>query len=57
MERVEKLLQVCERPIGWGHPGLDATPTAVAIRELAAQNRALAKAVREIASEVQTLSS
>ena len=55
-ERVDKLLQPCKRPLEWGHPGLDATPMSVAVRELAAQTRALEKAMREIALEVQKLS-
>lgn len=55
-ERVDKLLQPSSRPLEWGHPGMDATPTSLAVRELAAQTRALEKAVREIAREVQKLS-
>ena len=55
-ERVDKLLQPCNRPLEWGHPGLDATPTSLAVRELAAQTRALEKAMREIALEIQKLS-
>jgi hypothetical protein len=55
-ERVDKLLQPCKRSLEWGHPALDATPTSLAVRELAAQTRALERAVREIALEVQKLS-
>jgi len=55
-ERVEKLLQPCNRPLEWGHPGSGTTPASLAIRELAAQTRALEKAMREIAFEVQKLS-
>jgi signal recognition particle subunit SEC65 len=55
-ERVEELLRPCKRPPEWGHPGLAATPTSIAVRELAAQTRALEKAVREIALELEKLS-
>jgi hypothetical protein len=54
MERVNKLVQP-GRPLGWGDPLLSATPTAVAIHELAARTEALENAVREIALEVQKL--
>ena len=55
-ERVDKLLQPCNRPLEWGHPGSDTTPTSLAVKELAAQTRALEKAMREIAREVQRFS-
>src|SRR5205085_1004547 len=41
----------------WGSPHLSTTPTSLAIQELAVQVEALEVAVREIALEVQKLSS
>jgi hypothetical protein len=55
-ERVDKLLEPCKRPLEWGHPAMDTTPTSSAVLELAAQARALENAVREIALEVERLS-
>ena len=56
IERVDKLIQASKAPLGWGSPLLSVTPTSVAVRELAAEARALENAVREIALEVQKLS-
>jgi len=50
IERVEKLVQANKEPI------LSTTPVSVAVGELAARTEALEKAVREIALEVQKLS-
>ena len=56
MERVDKLVHASKSPHEWGSPHLSATPSSVAIRELAAEIEALKSAVREIALEVQKLS-
>jgi predicted sugar kinase len=50
IERVEKLVQANKEPI------LSTTAVSVAVGELAARTEALEKAVREIALEVQKLS-
>jgi hypothetical protein len=57
IERVDSLVQAREAPREWGSPHLSVTPTALAVEELAAQVEALQRAVREIALEVQRLSS
>ncbi len=54
MERVNMLIQP-SNSLQWGDPLLLATPTAVAIQELAVRTEALENAVREIAQEVQKL--
>ena len=57
MERVDNLVQASKgAPLEWGSPFLSVTPTSVAIRELAAEIEALKCAVREIALEVQKVS-
>jgi hypothetical protein len=50
IERVDKLVQMRKAPL------LSTTSTSVAIRELAARTEALENALREIALEVQKLS-
>jgi len=57
IERVDKLVQASKAPSEWGSPHLSTTPTSVRIRELATEIEALQRAVREIALEVQKLSS
>lgn len=49
IDRVDSLLEVDREPL------LATSPASVWIRELAARNDALERAVREIASEVQRL--
>lgn len=57
MERVDNLVQASKgAPLEWGSPLLSVTPTSIAIRELAAEIEALKCAVREIALEVQKVS-
>ncbi len=56
MQRVDKLVQPDEPQLEWGSPLLSTTPTAIAIHELALRTETLAKALREIALEVQKLS-
>jgi len=55
MERVDELIQP-RKPLEWGSPLVSTTPISVAVQELALRTEALAKAVREIALEVQKLS-
>jgi hypothetical protein len=57
IERVDRLVQASEARREWGSPHLSVTPTSLAVEELAAQVEALQQAVREIALEVQRLSS
>jgi hypothetical protein len=56
IERVDALIQTGKEPVEWGSPQLSTTPASLAVRELAAQVEALESAVREIALEVQKLS-
>ncbi len=56
IERVDALIQTGKEPLEWGSPQLSTTPASLAVRELAAQVEALESAVREIALEVQKLS-
>ena len=56
IERVDKLVLANKPRAGWGDPKLSTTPTSVAIAALAAQIEALEEAVREIAHEVERLS-
>lgn len=56
IERVEELIQAGKVPLVWGSPLVLATPTSLAIQQLAVQAEALEKAVREIARVVQKLS-
>ena len=56
LERVHELLEAGKPPLEWGSPHLWSTPISVAVRELAARTEALENAVREIALEVQELS-
>lgn len=56
VERVEDLVSPGNQAPEWGRPRLSTTPTSIAIRELAIQVEALARAVHEIALEVQKLS-
>jgi predicted sugar kinase len=56
IERVDNLVQANKPRVGWGNPKLSTTPTSVAIAALAAQIEALEQAVREIALEVERLS-
>ena len=56
IERVDALIQTGKEPLEWGSPQLSTTPASLAVRELAAQFEALESAVREIALEVQKLS-
>ena len=55
IERFDELVEPSERPLVWGNPLLSATPTSMAVRDLAVRVEALEKAVREIAVEVQRL--
>jgi ubiquinone biosynthesis protein UbiJ len=55
-ERVEALIQVQRRTANWGSPHLSTTPRSLALENLAAEVAALEDAVREIALEVQKLS-
>ena len=55
MERVNKLVQPVGRPLEWGHPLSSVTPKTLAIQDLASRVQALEDAVREIAFEVQKL--
>ncbi len=55
MERVNKLVQAVDRPLEWGHPLSSVTPKPLAIQDLASRIQALEDAVREIAYEVQEL--
>lgn len=54
--RVNALIQTGKEPLEWGSPQLSTTPASLAVRELAAQVEAIESAVREIALEVQKLS-
>jgi len=56
IERVDAAIRAGKEPVEWGSPQLSTTPTSLAVRELAAQIEALESAVREIALEVQKLS-
>lgn len=51
IERIDDLLEADREPL------LTTTPTSIWIRELAARNESLEKAVREIALELQRLPS
>ena len=53
---MHELVQASNARPEWGSPQLSVTPTSIAIRELAAEIEALQSAVREIALEVQKLS-
>jgi hypothetical protein len=55
-ERVDKLVQAGKTPLEWGSPLLSVTPPGIAVQQLAEQVEALERAVREIALEVQRLS-
>jgi hypothetical protein len=56
-ERVEALMQVRRLSANeWGSPHLSTTPRSLALENLAAQVANLENAVREIALEVQELS-
>ena len=55
IERIDELVDPSERPLVWGNPLLSATPTSMAIGDLAVRVEALEKAVREIAVEIQRL--
>ena len=57
MERLNKLVQPVDRPLEWGNPLSSVTPQSLAIQDLAARTGALETAVREIAYEVQKLTS
>ena len=54
-ERVNKLIQAVDQPVGWGHPLSSITPQALATEALALRTQALENALREIAAEVQKL--
>lgn len=54
-ERVEALIEVHRRAANWGSPHLSTTPRSLALENLAAEVAALQEAVREIALEVQKL--
>jgi len=56
IERVDAVIQAGKEPLEWGSPHLSTTPTSLAVQELAAQVEALENAVREVALEVQKLS-
>jgi len=56
IERVDTLIQASKVPLEWGSPLLSVTPTSIAVAQLAAETAALEDAVREIALEVQRLS-
>ena len=47
MERVDKLVQAFDRPLGWGHPHSSVTPKTVAIQHLASRIQALEASSRE----------
>ena len=51
IDRIDDLLEADREPL------LTTTPTSIRIRELAARNESLEKAVREIALELQRLAS
>ncbi len=53
VDRVNALIQADKAPHEWGSPRVTATPTTVAIAQLATEVAALEAAVREIALEVQ----
>jgi hypothetical protein len=55
MERLNRLVQRVDRPLEWGNPLSSVTPQSLAIQDLAARTEALETAVREIAYEVQKL--
>jgi hypothetical protein len=57
IQRVESLVQSQSPIVEWGNPLLSTTPTSIAVRELAMRTEALELALREIALEVQKLSS
>jgi hypothetical protein len=56
IERVDELIQPHKAPHVWGSPRLSATPTPLAVQQLAMEIAELEDAVREIALEVQRLS-
>lgn len=58
-ERVDTLLQAHTHtmPAEWGSPHLSVTPISLTVRKLAATVAALEDAVREIALELDSLSS
>jgi hypothetical protein len=53
MNRVSRLLPDADAQPEWGSASLSTTPTALAIKDLAARVEALENAVREIAKETQ----
>lgn len=55
MNRVSRLLPNADAPPQWGSASLSTTPTPLAIQELAARVEALENALREIARDVQNL--
>ncbi len=55
MQRLDKLVQPVDRPLEWGNPLSSVTPQSLAIQDLAARTGALETAVREIAYELQKL--
>jgi len=56
MERVTKLLPDDEAKPQWGSASLSTTPISLAVPDLAARVSALENAVRELALEVEKLS-
>lgn len=56
MNRVSRLLPATDAQPQWGNASLSTTPTPLAVQELCARVEALEKALREIAKEVQQLS-
>ena len=57
IDRVTKLVQPVDRPLQWGHPLSSVTPKTLAIQNLALRVQGLEDAVRDIAFEVQKLTS
>jgi len=55
MDRVNRLLPNADAPPQWGSASLSTTPTPLAMQDLAARVEALENALREIAREVQQL--
>lgn len=56
IDRVTKLVEASTAPPEWGDPHLASTPKSLAIGELARELDALRDAIKEIAVELQKLS-
>ena len=56
LDRVNRLLPAADAQREWGNASLSTTPTSLAVQDLAGRVEALENAVRELAREVERLS-